>query len=98
MTNRLHTLLSTLIIASLIATLSSCSGIHYGHIFAVPDAEAEPLPNSNGVISMKNNLIVAAAAQNEVKEADAFYFAMFNRAGEFVSFDRSKIRARKCSN
>jgi hypothetical protein len=61
-------------------------------MFAVPGLDARPLEKSRGVVAIKKGVAVIAAAQNEVKEADAFYLVVYNRSGQFISLDRSQIR------
>ena len=74
-----------------VLTLAACAGIHQGHLFAVPGPDMVPLETSKGVATARAGIAVVAAAQNEVKEADAFYFAIYNRSGQYVTLDRSGI-------
>ena len=86
-------MMSALLVGGLfVSMLSGCMGLHTGHMFAVPGPDARPLDKSKGVATAKEGVVVVAAAQNEVKEADAFYFIVYNQTGQYLNFDQSEIR------
>ena len=77
------------------ALLAGCGGLYSGHLFGVEGPDTSFLtPNSKGgVFSIKNNIAVAAAAANEVKEADAFYILIFNESPIYIEYDRRRYHA-----
>ena len=74
------------------ALFAGCGGLYSGHLFGVEGPETSATPNSKGgVYSVKNSIGVAAAAVNEVKEADAFYILIFNESPIYIEYDRDAV-------
>ncbi len=73
------------------ALFAGCGGVYSGHLFGVEGPGASLMPNSKGVYSVKNNVGVAAAAANEVKEGDAFYILIFNNSPMFIEYDMAAV-------
>ena len=86
-----RTTFAAILIGGAVSVWTGCTGLHQGHLFAVPGPDMRPLEKSKGVATARAGIAIVAAVQNEVKEADAFYFAIYNRSGQYVTVDRSEI-------
>ena len=73
------------------ALLAGCGGAYTGHLFGVEGPDTPLMPNSKGLYSVKGNIAVAAAAANEVKEADAFYIIIFNESPVYIEYDKDAV-------
>lgn len=58
----------------------------------IPDENSTFFNKSKGLATLKQGVAVVVAPMNDVKEADAFYIVVFNKSGQWVSFDRNEIR------
>jgi hypothetical protein len=77
---------------ALFAAAFGCGGVHRGHLFPVPDENSTFFNKSKGIAVLKQGVAVVVAPMNDVKEADAFYIVVFNKSGQWASFDRNEIR------
>lgn len=86
--SQFHAILVTILVAAFL----SCGGVHRGHLFPVPDENTTFLKDSKGAAVLRSGVAVVCAPLNEVKEADGFYIVLFNKTGQFISFDRNQVR------
>ena len=71
--------------------LVGCAAVSSDQLYGVEGPNTPRLPKSNGLIAFKNKVAVAAAASNEVKEADAFYILIFNESDRYVEYDPKAV-------